>query len=187
MSGVFSYSDLAHLMGGPFGSTLQHRIRSLIENGYLLKVQRGWFVTPEATLEDVAVRLKPGGYVSLTSALARRGLIGTKPFGILELMNKQGRPGELTTPIGVIRHHVHKPEFHFGFEDVNGLPLATSEKAFIDCCAVHLRGVRLPFQLSTDINWQLLDRAKVQEMLSRYRNPKFIKFVSNMMEEAYGN
>lgn len=187
MSGVFSYSDLAHLMGVPFGSTLQHRISSLIQNGYLLKVQRGWYITPHAALEDVAVRLKPGGYVSFTSALARRGVIGTKPFGVLDMMNKQGRPGELKTPIGVIRHHVQKPEFHFGFEDVNGLPLATAEKAFIDCCAIYLRGARLPFQLSADVNWHLLDRSTIQEMLCVYRNPKFTKFVRNLMEQAYGD
>lgn len=187
MSGIFSHADLAHLMGVSYGSTLQHRISVLVKNGYLHKAQRGWYYTPEATLENLALRLNPNGYVSLTSALARRGVIGTKPSGVVELVTNQGRPGEIHTLLGEIRVHVHKPELHFGFEQVKGRPLATPEKALIDCCYFHLRGIRLPFQLSSDVNWGLLNRVRVEEILQSYQNPKFCKFVNNLLEDAYGD
>ncbi len=133
------------------------------------------------------MRLNPHGYVSLTSALARRGVIGTKPSGVVELVTHKGRPGEMNTSLGVIRVHVHKRVLHFGFEQVKGMPLATPEKGVIDCCYFHLRGVRLPFQFSSDVNWGLLNRGTIEEMLLPYQNPKFCKFVSNLLEDAYGD
>lgn len=183
MGGVFSHADLAHLMGVPFGSTLQARIRSLQRNGYLIKAKRGWYHTPLAKLEILACRLHPDAYLSLTSALVRRAMVGTNPHGQIDLVAKIGRPGILETALGQIRVHVQNPGLHFGFEFLEGLPVAKPEKAFIDCCYFHMRGARFPFHIHADLDWSQIDPAKVKAMLQAYANPKFVSYVLALLKE----
>jgi hypothetical protein len=187
MGGVFSHADLAHLMGAPFGSTLQARIAALVKRGYLQKAQRGWYYSGTAKLDVLACRIKPGAYISLTRALVKRGLVGTNPQGIVDLVVSRGRPQIIRTGLGVIRIHRQTPDAHFGFEDLEGIPVATAEKAVIDCCYFHLRGARFPFQLEADINWGTLNPGKIRQILEAYKNPKFKTFVINLLETSHGS
>lgn len=187
MGGVFSCADLAHLMGVPYGSTLQARIASLVDRGYLKKARKGWYFTPSAKLEVLACRILPDAYISLTGALVRRGLVGTNPEGLLDLVVSRGRSGTIQTELGVVRVHLQTPGTHFGFEYQDGIPVAIPEKAVIDCCYFHLRGTRLPFRLESDLDWQALNSGEMRRILEKYKNPKFKRFVYNLMESADGH
>jgi hypothetical protein len=184
MGGVFTQRDLAHLMSMPIGRSLQARLAGLVEHGYLFRAQRGVYHTENARLEVLATRL--GGevsYLSLSAAMAHRGLVGTRPDGLVDVLAPEGRPRTLSTALGYIRIHVQRPELHFGFERSDGVAWALPEKAWIDSCYFHMRGLSLPFRLREDVALDLLDRERILENLSLYRNPKFIQFVRNLLEE----
>lgn len=182
LGGVFTQRDLANLMGLSPGSTLQARIVRLVESGYLSRAKRGFYHTHTAKLEALAIRMFPQGYFSLGTAMSYRGLIGTRPQKVVDLLVPGERSGELKTDLGRIRVHVHQEAYHFGFSYENDLPMALPEKAWIDCCYFHLRGVALPFHLQADVAWQNLDLKRVREILGRYQNPRFIRFVENTLE-----
>lgn len=184
MGGVITQRDLANLMGLSRGSTLQARIARLIESGYLYRAKRGFYHTPAAKLETLAVRMFPQGYLSLGTAMSRRGLIGTRPQRVVDMLIPGGRPGEIETELGVIRVHIHKPAYHFGFSYENLIPIALSEKAWVDCCYFHLRGLALPFNLQADVAWQHLEFRRIQEILHRYKNARFIRYVENILESV---
>ena len=182
VGGVFSQRDLAHVMGIPRGRTLQARLAGLVRNGYLFRLQKGLYYTETAGLEVLASRMAGEGYVSLAMAMAERGLVGTRPERVVDFLVPQGRSREVETRLGLIRIHVQQPDYHFGFSVSGTVPMANPEKAWIDCCYFHLRGVVMPFHLREDVAWHLLDRERLVQGLARYRNPRFVRFARNLME-----
>ena len=185
MRGVFRSTDLAHLFGNEKGSTLGKRIRYLIDRGDLERVQRGLFISKDASLEEIAARMYPEGYLSLTTALSRHGMIGTRPLRTVDILTPRPRPKEQVTSLGTIMMHVQKKAYHVGYIPKDGVNVATPEKAFIDTCYFHLRKVRFPFSVGSDLHVAKLDLDRVEDMLKRYRNPRFVRFVLNLLE-SYG-
>ena len=72
----------------------------------------------------------------------------------------------------------------FGFEVIDGVRWALPEKAVLDTLYFHLRGRRFTFDIYSDVAYHRLDRGRLEEFLSHYRNPKFGAFVHNVLEAA---
>lgn len=184
LGGVFTQMDLAHMMGVPPGSTLQSRLSQLIRDGFLFRAKRGVYYTNRARLDVLGLRIAKQGYVSLATAMAHYGLVGTSPRRVVDILSSQGRPQQIETTLGLVRIHVQSEAVHFGYLQENDVCIASPEKAWIDCCYYHLRGVAIPFHLHADVEWSLLDKTVLLEMLSKYQNPKFVRFAQNLLEEG---
>ena len=69
-------------------------------------------------------------YISLQTALFYHGMISQIPNVIYAVTLARSR--RYSTPLGVISTHHIQPNFFFGFGLVNGIKLATPEKALLD-------------------------------------------------------
>ncbi len=183
LGGVFSAADLANLIGG--GSALRNaRARDrLVTEGVLVRVQRGIYAVPACDLWVLAMRISPRSYISMDTALARSGLVGTVAERSVRAIHPL-RHRVITSSVGRIEFHALKEELFFGTRSLsNGVRVADDEKAFLDLLAFHLRGVRFPIDPLRDVAVDRLDRKKLEDYLRRYANPKFISFVKGVIRE----
>ncbi len=180
--GVFSYADLFNLLAA--GSELQNKriIKRLVREKVLRKVQRGFYTAGPVDSWVLAARLKPGAYVSMDSVLAKNGLVGTIPERSVSAV-RPGRIGaSLETPEGTLRYFGIQPNLAFGFSSrSDGVPVADSEKAFLDLLYYYQKGARFVFDPRSEVNVRKLDRKRLKKYLKSYRNPKFLKFVEGVL------
>jgi predicted transcriptional regulator of viral defense system len=127
-------SDAASVLGLSTEAA-SHTLRRLASSGLLTPVRRGlWALSdrpdPLALAEYVTAPYP--SYVSLQSALYRRGLITQIPSMIY--LVSLARSGRIETKIGTYSVHHIRPELFGGFEhdQASGTKLALPEKALID-------------------------------------------------------
>ena len=118
---------------GISGSNASHLLASLQEAGSVLRVAPGrWSVVAQPSPYLVASWLTDPypSYVSLYTALSRRGLITQIPsmIYIVSLANTKN----LKTPVGTYSVHRLPPDLFGGYEERNGERMATAEKAVFD-------------------------------------------------------
>jgi len=114
-----------------------------VQSGKLLQLRRGLYSfagshsLARRTLspDEIANRLVPGSYVSLTSVLGRAGLI--PEYVPVTTSITTGRPQRCVTPLGTFVYRHVKPAMFWGFEAVVVGPgvrvfTAVPEKALID-------------------------------------------------------
>jgi predicted transcriptional regulator of viral defense system len=181
--GVFSRVDLQVLLQEPHAEGFRRRIRALEQDGLLRRFVRGVYVTAGFDLPTLSQRLAADSYVSFGTALARHLVIGTRPERQL-LAAKPGRAHEYRG-LDVEIVHVHiAAHLDFGHAVVDGVRWADAEKAALDSLYFHLRGRRYPFDVFSDLDLRRLDRARLEDYLARYRNPKFVTFARSVLELA---
>ena len=133
-------------------------------------------------LPTLSQRLAPASAVSFATVLARELLIGSVPERQL-MATCPGKRSERYEGLGVEIVHLRVAEgLDFGFTIERGVRFALPEKAVLDVLYFHLRGRRYPFDIYSDIDFSRLDRARLDEFLERYRNPKFVSFVRGLLE-----
>lgn len=186
LGGVFSYGDLSNLIGG--GSELQNKrvMKRLVRAGVLFKVRRGLYATPEADLWVLGGRMEKGAYVSLDSVLARGLMVGSVPERSVSLVST--RPGRRTfeTPLGIVRFFSIQPGLVFGAERrPDGVAVADREKAYLDLLYYYTKGARFVFDPLSEVDRSGLDRGRLKRYLKKYKNPKFIRFVKNQLQDLY--
>lgn len=168
LDNVFTISDLKVMLNQDAPATLFRMIDEFVANGLLVRVKRGVYATPEASLEAISFRIDPGAYVSLGTVLARRLAIGSVPVRKLQAI-KLGRSRIYEFEQGTIEHLGIAPPFYFGFERTQEAPLvATLEKAFLDVCYFSYKGKSFGFDPASDINLDLLNRDAVRQYLINY-------------------
>ena len=118
---------------GISGSNASHLFASLQEAGSVLRVAPGrWsvFARPSPYLVASWLTDPYPSYVSLYTALSRRGLITQIPrtIYVVSLANTK----TVRTPIGTYSVHRMPPELFGGYEEGNGERIATPEKAVFD-------------------------------------------------------
>lgn len=181
MAGVFTYADLCSLTGASSELKTKRLIKRLVTEGILFKIQRGYYTTKEPDLWVLACRLKKNACVSLDSALARQGLIGTVPRSV-SLIYPGARKEVLNTPFGLIRYFSIKKELIFGFQSLaQGVRVTDSEKSYLDILYYYVKGAKFAVDPRKDIDVWKLDQEKVELYLKRYRNPKFRRFVKGLL------
>lgn len=185
LKGVFFRDDLANLFATPRAITLSKRIEVLIENGFLNRALRGVYYTPNATLLNLAQRIFPDGYISLETALSIHGLIGTRSLNRVDIITTHARPKSFQTGLGTINMKIIDEAYFSDFTQQEGLNIASAEKAFIDTCYFHFRKTKYNFSISSDINIIGLKKELISQILSKYKNRKFVSFTKGLLEE-YG-
>lgn len=174
LDGVFTIADLKVVLHEDANTTLFRRIAKLVAAGILVKIKRGVYGTPTATLTAMSSRIEPDSYISTGTVLAQRAIIGSIPAKRIQAV-KVGRPRIYRFEQGVIEHLSIDPKYHFGFESHNGTLWATPEKAFLDVCYYHYKGKVFSFDPASDINYQDLDFATITDYLTRF-DQRFITF-----------
>lgn len=181
LKGVFLREDLANLFVTPLAITLSKRIDVLIENGFLSRAMRGVYYTPGASLLNLAQRIFPDGYISLETALSINGLIGTRSLNRVDIITTHARPKSILTGLGTIHMKIIDTTYFSGFTRQGGVNIACAEKALIDTCYFHFHKTKYNFSLSTDINIIGLDMGLISQILSKYKNQKFVSFTKGLL------
>jgi predicted transcriptional regulator of viral defense system len=115
-------------------SSASRTLRTLERRGLLRRVRQGiWALDgasgdPRAIIADLTRPLP--AYVSFQSALATHGAIDQIPRETT--IASLGRPRRVRTTLGTYVIHRLPPELFGGFEDHNGVAMATVEKALFD-------------------------------------------------------
>jgi predicted transcriptional regulator of viral defense system len=184
MSGVFTYGDLAAITNTSDQTILPRRIKKIEELGTLVKFMRGFYITPKSFNPLVlSQRLCLESYISLETVLAKNLVIGSIPEYRITAV-KLGRSRLYENKILSVEHLGIQKDLFFGFTEKDGIKIADPEKAFLDCLYFHLRGRKTIFNVYEDANMDRLDKKRVMEYLSKYKNPKFISFVTSILDKS---
>ena len=171
LGGVFTLGDLRVLNGELGEAGVYKKIQRLVEGGELVKVKRGLYALPSASLEAISARIEPEAYVSMGTVLSRHLMIGSIPARRLQAV-KLGVPRTYVCALGTIEHVSIAPHLFFGFEVVKGLRVATPEKAWLDACYYRTKGREFSFDLDSDVDRERLDEAIITSYLKAY-DPRF--------------
>jgi hypothetical protein len=171
---IFTIKDLQVM--GKYSSDLKvfRSVRKLLENGDLIKIKRGLYATPQASLVKVSSRIYPDSYISTGTVLAKYLVIGSVPIRRVQAI-KIGAPRTFSTPLGKIEYLSISPKLFFGFERVDNQLWASPEKALLDAYYFTFKGRALSFDLDQDVNLEGLDRGKIARFLKVY-DPRFRKY-----------
>jgi len=178
LGGVFTIADLKVAFDENTEVTLYRRLGKLVSAGVLIKVKRGMYATPEASLTTISSRIEPDSYISTGTILAQKAIIGSVPARRVQAV-KMGRPRTYECELGIVEHLSIHPRLYFGFVPVNGMYQATPEKAFLDVCYFFYKGKKFSFDPAGDINTQDLDIEKIDDYLDKY-DKRFVTFFNRM-------
>ena len=182
MGGVFSLSDLKNLLNETNPLVLHRRINTLLRNKVLLRFKRGFYLAQTYNLEVLSQRIYPDSYISLGNVLARHLVIGSIPAKNVYAV-KTGRNRTFSSAFGSLVYCGIAPQLVFDYEYENGVRYATAEKAFLDTLYFYQKGFRFSFNIEEDIDTSSFDRVKIDTMLKKYKNPKFISFVKGRLSD----
>lgn len=185
LGGVLTYGDLFNLIAA--GSELRNKraIKKLVQEGVLFKIQRGLYATKNPDLWTMASRLKPNSYISMDSVLSKHGLIGTIPAKSVSAVYPGTRPLKLKTPFGLLRFFSIQKRLLFGTRRIEGgIEIADTEKSYLDLIYFYMKGARFVIDPIREVNIGKLDKKKIKTYLKNYRNPKFVAFVENLLNES---
>ena len=174
LDGVFTIADLKVALDEDAEPTLYRAVAGMVSNGTLIKVKRGIYATPDASLVTISSRIEPKAYISTGTVLARKALIGSIPARRVQAV-KVGRPRTYHCELGTIEHLSISPHLYFGFTTASGERTATLEKAFLDVCYFTYRGRRFSFDPGTDIDLMRLDFDTIERYLEAY-DTRFVSF-----------
>jgi len=170
---VFTSGELA-LFSGRSRSVVSQGLAVLERRGLALKLGHGlWSAGAEPpAVYQVAPHLLRGSrvYVSFTSALHLHGAISQIPQVVTLASTAHGRA--MITAAGTFRIHKIAPELFAGFEwdEVRGFPLASPEKALVDCLYISaFRKKRFSYFPELDLSG--LDRGKAAGWAAFVKNP----------------
>ena len=174
LEGVFTLPDLKVIFDENTEITLFRAVRKLIEARDLIKVKRGIYAIPDASLAAISCRIEPASYISTGTVLAQNAIIGSIPARRIQAV-KRGRPRIYKCQLGTIEHLSIAPHLYFGFDSIDGKKVANKEKAFLDVCYYYYKGKTFSFDPATDINQADIDMTVVNSYLKKY-DKQFISF-----------
>lgn len=183
LSGVLLFSDLAVLFAEPHKTALYRRIRLLLQDGTLTQFKKGVYTTGSFDPDVLSQKICPQSYVSFGSVLAASLVIGVVPKLQVDAV-KLGKTRLYDSPTLRVRHLGCASHLFFGYDTVHGVNKAQPEKALLDTFYFHQHGTKFPFDLYSDISWERLNKDRLAEYLLKYRNAKFIKFFTGVLNAA---
>jgi hypothetical protein len=181
LEGVFTLPDLKVILDEQTEVTFFRAVRKLLESGDLIKIKRGFYATPDASLAAISCRLEPDAYISTGTVLAQHAIIGSIPAHRIQAV-KVGRPRIYKCPLGTIEHLSIAPHLYFGFNTINGRKIATKEKAFLDVWYYYYKGKTFSFDPATDIHPGAMDMRVVNAYLKKY-DKQFVSFFKKFTGE----
>lgn len=178
VDGVFTIADLKVALDERSEATLYRLLSDMVKEDLLIKVKRGIYATPGASLKTISTRIEPRAYISTGTVLAGRAIIGSIPARKVQAV-KTGRPRTYRCKLGTIEHLSISRRLYFGFTSVSGALIASPEKAFLDVCYFAYRGRRFSFDPGTDINLEALDFRAIERYLKFY-DSRFVSFFNRI-------
>lgn len=182
LEGVFTLPDLKVILDEQTEITLFRAVRKLVESGDLIKIKRGFYATPDASLATISCRIDPDSYISTGTVLAQNAIIGSIPARRVQAV-KIGRPRTYKCQLGTIEHLSIAPRLYFGFNTFNGKKVATKEKAFLDVWYYYYKGKTFSFDPATDVNLAAMDIEVVNTYLKKY-DKQFVSFFKKLTGET---
>ncbi|NCD35247.1 MAG: hypothetical protein EOL87_17780 [Spartobacteria bacterium] len=167
MRGVFTLADLKVLYGDISDIGLYKKLNRMVEEKQLIKVKRGLYALPSASLTDICMRMEPNAYISTGTVLASHLMIGSIPGRRIQAV-KTGAPRAYECELGTIELLSMAPHLFFGYSEENGLRVATPEKAWLDTCYYAYKGRAFSFDLDTDVDKDALDEQVLTTYLDAY-------------------
>ena len=177
VDGVLAMSDLRVLFPSVGAAGLFKKLGAFVREGVLVKVKRGLYALPTASLAAVSQRIEPASYISTGTVLARDAIIGSIPARRIQAV-KVGRPRTYRCDLGIVEHLSIKPDLFCGYEIRDGIRYATPEKAFLDVCYFLFKGHAFSFDPFGDVALDLLDAALMRSYLEAY-DQRFRSFFSS--------
>jgi hypothetical protein len=178
-SGVFSLSDLRNLLGIKSKDSFYRTVRGLCAAGVISRFSRGFYVTEEFSPAVLSQRICPESYISFGTVLADNLLIGSVPeYRIRAVKPKPTRI--YTDGKHTIEHLGIKPDLIFGWTVDKGIRRADPEKAVLDTLYFYRLGTKFSFDIYSDVDYSSLNSDKIDEYLTKYRNPLFIDFARRL-------
>lgn len=171
MKGVFTLADLRALYSDISDDGLYRKLKRMQEAQQLIKVKRGLYARPSASLVDISARIEPAAYISTGTVLERCMMVGSIPARRVQAV-KVGVPRTCKCALGVIEHLSIAKHLFFGFTKEDGVCVATPEKAWIDTCYFAYKGRAFSFDLDTDVDKDRLD----DKLLTEYLEPFDARF-----------
>ena len=178
--GVFSIAELKNLID-PLNKAVLYRILKNLEDADIIKFFcRGFYVTGDFDIQVLSQRICAQSYISFGTVLAKNLIIGSVPKYRIQAV-KKGQSRAYQNSEYRIEHFGIKPELFAGYVNINGIKIATPEKAFLDVLYYYQKGMKFSFDIYTDIDYETLDRQKIEEYLMLYKNKKFVSFVNGVL------
>lgn len=183
LGGVFSLSDLKGLFPLLPQNVFYRRMTILEKAGILKRFTRGIYLAENFNISVLSQKISPESYVSFETVLAKNMIIGTLPARELKAVKVGKKRKYVSNDFSIVHFGIERKLF-FGFETVDGINFATKEKALLDTLYFHIRGVRFYFDIYSDIDLEKIDTNIIKKYLSKYKNPKFVKFVKGYLKEG---
>ena len=174
LDGVFSVQDLKVIFKDRSDSAAFRALDFLVSSGELVRVKRGIYATPSASLTAVVNRIYPESYISTGTVLSQSAIIGSIPARRVQAV-KTGSPRLFSCDLGTIEYLSIDPKLFFGFERKSDGLWATPAKAFLDVCYFYYKGRSFSFNPQSDINSELLDFDLVESYLKAY-DQRFVTY-----------
>jgi len=178
LDGVFTLSDLRVLLGDRTEAALYKRLNALVAANVLVKVMRGLYAVPAASLKVISSRIEPLAYISTGTVLADCAAIGSVPVRRVQAV-KLGSPRTYECTLGVIEHLSISAHLYFGFRQDGDMRVATPEKAFLDVCYYTYRGRAFSFDPAADISLDGFRMDLIDEYLRSY-DARFVTFFNRV-------
>ena len=162
--GMFSIKDLKKLF--PEDDYIKTSVNRMLDRRDLVRVVRGVYALKrnDLDIEKIAAQLYYPSYISFESALAKYGIINQGRYGLTLATTRHSKQ---MTIVGVeCNYSMLKPALFFGFDFIEGVFLASPEKAVLD----ELYLICLGKKEGETSEWYLedLDRQKVQEYIKPF-------------------
>ncbi len=177
VDGILTMSDLRVLFSSVSDAALFKKLKVFVREGQLVKVKKGFYALPAASLAAISQRIEPASYISTGTVLAREAIIGSIPARRIQAV-KVGRPRTYRCDLGVVEHLSIKSGLFFGYEVRDGIRYATPEKAFLDVCYFLFKGRTFSFDPVEDVSMDELDARLIRDYLAAY-DQRFRTFFSS--------
>lgn len=160
----YTIADLQKIFGMEKSSLLV-TLNRLEKRGEITRLMKGVYQLAEAAIdiEKCATALYPS-YISFESALAKYGVISQIPYSLtLATIN---RPKRIILAGQEVVYRRLKPELFFGYKIVEGVNIATPEKALLDQLYMVSKG-RILVDIK-ELNVKTIDQRKIRGYVPKY-------------------
>lgn len=178
--GVFSIAELKNLIAPNNKAILYRTLKHLEEASILRLFCRGFYVTEDFNIQILSQRICADSYISFGIVLAKNLIIGSTPEYRIQAV-KKGQSRVYQNSEYRIEHFGITTELFTGYENINGVKVATPEKAFLDVLYYYQKGMKFSFDIYSDIDYDALDRGKIEQCLALYKNKRFVAFVNGVL------
>lgn len=147
--------------------TLRVALKRLNEKGFFQRVCRGFYANPlnPPGLEDVSGIIYAPSYISLESALSRRGILSQIPQILTCITTKL--PRKFSTGFGAIEYHQLKKEYFWGFIQEGKHFIAEPEKALLDY--LYFKRKKDQLQACSELDLNALNFRKLKSFAQKMR------------------